>query len=68
MAENPELEIPLQIKMGYNTSIGQGADFTKWLKDNDLTDVPQFLLDTVLNWTNLNLSFFLPIGIDCPSF
>lgn len=38
IAENQELEIPLHIVTGYNTSIKQGADFTRWLNDNNLTD------------------------------
>lgn len=38
MAENPELEISLDIKADYKTSIPQGATFNKWLEENNLID------------------------------
>lgn len=60
MAENPALEIPLHITTGYNTSIKQGADFTKWLKDNDLTDDTAIFAGRSIELDELKFEFLSP--------
>ncbi|WET67955.1 MBL fold metallo-hydrolase [Sphingobacterium sp.] len=60
MSENPALEIPLQIKMGYNTSIKQGANFTKWLKDYNLINDTAIFAGRSVELGELKFEFLSP--------
>jgi beta-lactamase superfamily II metal-dependent hydrolase len=60
MAENPELEIPLFVSTGYNTSVDQGVTFNKWLNKNNLSDGTPIYAGLTMTLPDLKFDFLSP--------